>query len=70
MRSEIQRVDDANQQVYGVRKVWRQLARERITSPRCQVERLMRGWGYKGSCAVVARARRSRPISPSGQPTS
>ena len=42
---EIQRVWDENFQVYGVRKVWRQLKREGIEVARCTVARLMRRWG-------------------------
>ena len=49
LRGEIQRVWNAQQQVYGVRKVWRQLKRERITVPRCAVERLMRAIGLRGT---------------------
>jgi transposase InsO family protein len=45
---EIKRVWDENQQVYGVRKVWRQLARENIAAARCTVERLMKRLGIEG----------------------
>jgi putative transposase len=45
---EIQRIWDANQQVYGVRKVWRQLARESIEAARCTVARLMKRLGIEG----------------------
>lgn len=38
----IQRIWDENFQVYGVRKVWRQLRREGEVVARCTVERLMR----------------------------
>jgi putative transposase len=38
---EIRRVFDANYQVYGARKVWRQLNREGIGVARCTIERLM-----------------------------
>ncbi len=34
--------------LYGVRKVWRQLRRERFEVPRCRVERLMRAAGLRG----------------------
>jgi putative transposase len=34
--------------VYGARKVWRQLNREGIATPRCRVERLMRQAGLAG----------------------
>ena len=46
---QIQRVWDENQQVYGVRKVWRQLNREEIETARCTVERLMRKIGIQGA---------------------
>jgi hypothetical protein len=39
LQTDIKRVWDTNFQVYGVRKVWRQLQREAITAPRCQVAR-------------------------------
>jgi putative transposase len=45
---EIQRVWEENFQVYGVRKVWRQLKREGIEVARCTVARLMRQMGLKG----------------------
>ena len=45
---EIQRVWRANMQVYGVKKVWRQLAREGVLVARCTVERLMRKLGLCG----------------------
>ena len=45
----IRRVWDANFQVYGVRKVWRQLRREGIDVARCTVARLMRHMGLKGA---------------------
>jgi transposase InsO family protein len=44
----IQRVWDANDQVYGPRKVWKQLRREGHRVARCTVERLMRELGLKG----------------------
>jgi len=39
---EIERVWQANLQVYGADKVWRQLNREGVVVARCTVERLMR----------------------------
>nr|WP_204361580.1 IS3 family transposase [Escherichia coli] len=41
LKREIQRVYDENHQVYGARKVWRQLLREGIRVARCTVARLM-----------------------------
>ena len=46
--NEIQRVWDENFQVYGARKVWRQLKREQFEVARCTVERLMRVLGLQG----------------------
>jgi transposase InsO family protein len=46
--SEIQRVWQANLQVYGADKVWRQLRREGTDVARCTVERLMRRAGLRG----------------------
>jgi len=45
---QIVRVYDENFQVYGARKVWVQLNRERIVVARCTVERLMRVMGLHG----------------------
>jgi putative transposase len=45
---QIRRVYDENFQVYGVRKIWRQLGRERVAVARCTVERLMRRLGLQG----------------------
>lgn len=45
---EIQRVWDENKQVYGPRKVWRELLREGYRVARCTVERLMRRLGLQG----------------------
>ena len=48
LRPEIARVFAENFEVYGVRKVWRQLQRERFDVARCTVARLMRGMGLQG----------------------
>jgi len=45
---EIRRVWEENFQVYGVRKVWRQLKREQANIARCTVERLMKKLGIQG----------------------
>jgi hypothetical protein len=55
LREKIQRVFDANFQVYGVRKVWKQLDREGEKVVRCTVARLMQSMGLQG---VV----RGRPV--------
>jgi transposase InsO family protein len=45
---EVQRVYRENFEVYGVRKVWRQLRREQVDVARCTVARLMKRLGLKG----------------------
>jgi putative transposase len=52
----IQRVFDENFQVYGYRKVWRQLKREGFDVARCTVARLMKVKGLAG----VIRGKRIR----------
>jgi len=54
LRAAIQRIWDANYQVYGPRKVWNELRREGHRVARCTVERLMRALGLRG--AVRGRA--------------
>jgi putative transposase len=49
MGGHIERVWQDNHQVYGARKVWRQLKREGIVLARCTVERLMRERGLRGA---------------------
>jgi len=48
LETEIRRIYDANYQVYGVRKVWKQLHREGKPVARCTVARLMRKLGLQG----------------------
>jgi putative transposase len=48
LRPEIRRVWEENRQVYGVRKVWRQLKREGYRVARCTVARLMDELGLHG----------------------
>src|SRR5687768_8347574 len=54
LRLAIQRIWDANFQVYGPRKVWRALQRDGLPVARCTVVRLMRDMGLAG--AVRGRA--------------
>ena len=60
LRQEIERVWKANREVYGARKVWRQLHREGIEAARCTVERLMCKMGLRG----VVRGRKPRTTIP------
>ncbi len=48
LRPEIQRVWNDNFEVYGVRKVWRQMQREGFNVARCTVARLMKQLGIQG----------------------
>jgi transposase InsO family protein len=52
---EIERVWHENRQVYGARKIWRQLHQEGFPVARCTVERRMRQMGLQG----IVRGRRS-----------
>ena len=49
LKAHIRRVFEENFRVYGVRKVWRQLAREGIAVARCTVARLMRVMSLQGA---------------------
>jgi putative transposase len=57
---QIQRVWDENFQVYGARKIFRQLSRDGLAVARCRVERLMRRVGLQG---VVRGSKRRTTIS-------
>jgi putative transposase len=48
LKPEIARVFKENFEVYGVRKVWRQMTRDGLDVARCTVERLMREMGLRG----------------------
>ena len=56
----IERVWQANMQVYGAQKVWKQMNREDIAVARCTVERLMRRLGLEG----VRRGKTVRTTTP------
>ncbi len=60
LRPEILRIWRAHRQVYGGRKVWKQLGREGHVVARCTVARLMRALGLRG----VVRGRRVRTTRP------
>jgi len=57
---QIDRVWHENREVYGARKVWKQLCREGIPGARCTVERLMHKLGLQG----VVRGRKQRTTIP------
>jgi putative transposase len=47
-KAQILRVWKENHEVYGARKIWRQMQREGVPIARCTVERLMNAMGLKG----------------------
>jgi putative transposase len=49
LKVDIRKVFDENFEVYGVRKVWRQLKRDGHDVARCTIERLMRAMGLQGA---------------------
>ena len=49
LKPEITRVWHENFQVYGARKVWKQLKRESTPVARCTIERLMKDLGLRGA---------------------
>ena len=57
---QIRRVFEENFYIYGVREVWRQLAREGIKAARCTVARLMQRMGLQG----IVRGRKVRTTVP------
>jgi len=48
LKVEVRRIFEENFEVYGARKIWRQLNREGIATARCTVERLMHHMGLQG----------------------
>jgi len=60
---EVRRVWEENFQVYGVRKVWRQLRREGFEIARCTVARLMKVLGVQGIVRGPANAAPARPLA-------
>lgn len=65
LKPEILRVFSEHSGVYGVRKVWRQLGREKIEVARCTVARLMRDLGLQG---VIRGKPKRTTISDKGAP--
>lgn len=49
LRAIIQRIWNEHHQVYGPRKVWKQMGRENLRAARCRVRRLMRAMGLAGT---------------------
>jgi putative transposase len=68
LRVAIRRVWDANHQVYGPKKVWKQLRREGVCVARCTVARLMREMGLRGASRGRAWVLTTRPDPASERP--
>jgi transposase InsO family protein len=68
LRAAIQRVWDDNDQVYGPRKVWKQLRREGHRVARCTVERVMRAMGLRGVSRGRAWVTTTRPDAAGERP--
>jgi len=49
LQAIIRRIWTEHQQVYGPRKVWKQMGREQLYAARCRVRRLMRAMGLRGA---------------------
>ena len=74
LSTDIARVYNNNQLVYGAKKVWRQLRREDVQVARCTVARLMAKMGLRGAVrgrafkvTTVADDRRARPLDRVGR---
>jgi putative transposase len=65
LKAEIERIWKENFQVYGARKLWRQLQREGIGVARCTVERLMGELGLQG--VVRGKPKRTTVADPQAQ---
>jgi len=66
---EIQRVWEENKQVYGARKVWKQLKREDFVIARCTVERLMKALDIQGVSRGGAKRRTTIPDESQDRPS-
>ncbi len=74
LRTDITRIYEANQLVYGAKKAWRQLRREDVRAARCTVARLMAKMGLRGAIrgrafkvTTVADDRQARPLDRVGR---
>jgi putative transposase len=66
---EIQRIWDENLQVYGARKIWKQLKREGFVIARCTVERLMKVLDIPGATRGGAKRRTTIPDESQDRPS-
>ena len=68
LREDIDRIWKENFEVYGPRKVWRQLKREGTVVARCTVERLMGELGLEGAVRGGAKTRTTIPNAAAERP--
>jgi transposase InsO family protein len=68
LKVEIRRVWTEHREVYGPRKVWRQLGREGIQVARCTVERLMKEMGLAGVVRGRAWTTTTQPAPEAARP--
>jgi transposase InsO family protein len=68
LRGIIQRIWNEHHQVYGPRKVWKQMGRENLRAARCRVRRLMREMGLAGAVRGRAWTTTTQPRATTDQP--
>src|SRR5213592_1165363 len=68
LRAIIRRIWTEHHQVYGPRKVWRQMGRENLRAARCRVRRLMRAMGLAGAVRGRAWTTTTQSQSEAGRP--
>ena len=68
LRAIIRRIWDDNHQVYGPRKVWKQMGLEHLRAARCRVRRLMRDMGLKGATRGRAWVTTTQPAATPDRP--
>jgi putative transposase len=69
LRAAIQRIWDEHYQVYGPRKVWKQLKRDGVVVARCTVRRLMHAMGLQGAVRGRAWVTTTQPAPAAGRPS-
>jgi putative transposase len=68
LRAIIQRIWNEHHQVYGPRKVWRQMGRDGLRVARCRVRRLMRDMGLVGATRGRAWTTTTQSAPTAGRP--
>jgi putative transposase len=68
LKAIIQRIWTEQQQVYGSRKIWKQMGREGLREARCRVRRLMRALGLRGAVRGRAWTTTTQPAPAADRP--